>query len=156
MDRTWGEFSGRGFSWNELDQMESLSHCFWLWVKIETGPCQSHDPDCAQWSPTLWDPMDYSTPGFSIHGIPQARRPEWPSPSPGSLLNPGIKPRSLALHADSLPSESPGKPNHLFTYKLLVRSEYPPRVFQREYLSCLQQSVHLDLSFGKCKATCCY
>ena len=23
--------------------------------------------------PTLWDPMDYSLPGFSIHGILQAR-----------------------------------------------------------------------------------
>ena len=30
--------------------------------------------------------------------------------SPGGLLNPGIEPVSPALHADSLPSESPGKP----------------------------------------------
>ena len=33
-----------------------------------------------------------------------------PSPSPGDLPDPGIKPRSLALLADSLPSELPGKP----------------------------------------------
>jgi hypothetical protein len=32
-----------------------------------------------------------------------------PSPSPGDLPNPGIKPRSLALQADSLTSEPGGK-----------------------------------------------
>ena len=31
-------------------------------------------------------------------------------PSPGDLLNPGIKPGSPALQVDSLPSEPPGKP----------------------------------------------
>ena len=31
-------------------------------------------------------------------------------PSPGDLPNLGIKPTSPALHADSLPSEPPGKP----------------------------------------------
>ena len=30
---------------------------------------------------------------------------EWPFPSPGDLPNPGIKPRSPALQADSLPTE---------------------------------------------------
>ena len=33
-----------------------------------------------------------------------------PFPSPGDLPNPGIKPRSSALQADSLPTELPGKP----------------------------------------------
>ena len=38
-------------------------------------------------------------------GILQARILEWVTfPSPGDLLNPGIKPRSLALQADSLPA----------------------------------------------------
>ena len=32
-----------------------------------------------------------------------------PFPSPGDLPDPGIKPRSSALQADSLPSEPPGK-----------------------------------------------
>ena len=31
-------------------------------------------------------------------------------PPPGDLPNPGIEPRSLALQADSLLSEPPGKP----------------------------------------------
>ena len=34
-----------------------------------------------------------------------------PFPSPGGLPDPGIKPRSPALQADSLPSEPPGKPH---------------------------------------------
>ena len=33
-----------------------------------------------------------------------------PFPSPGDLPDPGIKPWSPALQADSLPSEPPGKP----------------------------------------------
>ena len=33
-----------------------------------------------------------------------------PFPSPKDLPNPGIKPRSPALQAESLPSESPEKP----------------------------------------------
>ena len=41
------------------------------------------------------------------------RREYWsglPFPSPGDLPDPGIKPRSPALQAVSLPSEPPGKP----------------------------------------------
>ena len=34
-----------------------------------------------------------------------------PWPPPGDLPDPGIEPRSPALQADSLPSESPGEPN---------------------------------------------
>ena len=34
-----------------------------------------------------------------------------PFTSPGYLPDPGIEPGSLALKADSLPSEPPGKPN---------------------------------------------
>ena len=35
-----------------------------------------------------------------------------PFPSPGDLPNPGIKPRTPTLEADSLPAESPGKPKN--------------------------------------------
>ena len=34
----------------------------------------------------------------------------WPFPFPGDLPNPGIKPRSPILQADSLPAEPQGKP----------------------------------------------
>ena len=36
----------------------------------------------------------------------------WPFPSPRDLPNPGIKPRSPALRADSLPAEPQGKPQN--------------------------------------------
>ena len=45
---------------------------------------------------TLCDPMDYSPPGSSLHGILQARILEWlPFSSPGDLPDPGIEPVSL-------------------------------------------------------------
>ena len=51
-------------------------------------------------------------------------RPEsWsgePFPSPGDLPTPGIKPRSLALQADSLPAEPQGKPRIQLTWLFLV------------------------------------
>ena len=62
--------------------------------------------------PTLCDPIDYSPPDCSVHGILQARiLRELPFLSPGDLLNPGIKPKSPALQADFfLLSEPPKKP----------------------------------------------
>ena len=50
----------------------------------------------------LFGPHDYT-----VRGILQARILEWVAfPFPGDLPNPGIKPRSPALQADSLPAES--------------------------------------------------
>ena len=45
------------------------------------------------------DPMDYSPPGSSIHGISQARIWKWvvPLPSLGGLPDPGIEPESFAM-----------------------------------------------------------
>ena len=49
---------------------------------------------------------DCSLPGSSVHGILQARILEQVAfSSPGDLPNPGIEPRSPALHSDSLPIE---------------------------------------------------
>ena len=61
---------------------------------------------------TLCNPMDHSPPGSSVHGILQARTLEWREPflSPGDFPNPGTKPGSPALQADSLQPEPPGKP----------------------------------------------
>ena len=59
----------------------------------------------AQLCLTLCDPMDYT-----VHGILQARILEWVAfPFSRDLPNPEIKPRSLALQADSLPAEPQGK-----------------------------------------------
>ena len=40
---------------------------------------------------TLWDPMDYSLPGFSIHGILQARTLEWVAISFSNIWLPDAK-----------------------------------------------------------------
>ena len=56
------------------------------------------------WTVALQPPLSM---GFS-------RQEYWsglPLPSPGDLPDPGIEPRSLALQADSLPTELCGKPN---------------------------------------------
>ena len=56
--------------------------------------------------PTLCDPMDYSLPGSSVHGILQARiLSGLPFPSPGDLPDLGIESNSPTLKADSLPTE---------------------------------------------------
>ena len=53
---------------------------------------------------------------WTVHGILRARMLEGvqvkrsPFPSPGDLPNPGIKPRTPVLQADSLPTELSGKP----------------------------------------------
>ena len=66
----------------------------------------------AQSCPTLWNPIDCSLSGSSVHGILQARILKWvPFPSPGDLPDPGIKPPSPALQTDFLPTEPLGKPN---------------------------------------------
>ena len=58
----------------------------------------------------------FATPWTETHQAPlstgSSRQEYWsglPFPSPGDLPHPGIEPRSLALQADALPSELPGK-----------------------------------------------
>ena len=51
--------------------------------------------------PTLWDPMDCSLPGSSVHGILQEHWSALPFPSPGDLPDPGIEPRPPALQANT-------------------------------------------------------
>ena len=53
--------------------------------------------------------MDYSLPGFSIHGDSLGRN------IGVDLPNPGIKVGSPARQVDSLPAELPGKPRRYGT-----------------------------------------
>ena len=53
---------------------------------------------------------------YTVHGILQARILEWVAfPSPADLSDPGIKPGSPALQADSLPTELSGKSINKYT-----------------------------------------
>ena len=74
--------------------------------------------EVAQSCPTLCNPVDCSLPGFSVHGILQARILEWVTISfsrgssrPGDLPDLGLKPESLALVGTFFTTEPPGKPS---------------------------------------------
>ena len=59
---------------------------------------------------TQWTVAYQAPPSMGV-----SRQEYWsglPFPSPGDLPNPGIKPGSPALQADTLTSELPGKPNN--------------------------------------------
>ena len=97
------EFHGHVFKtlvFKDCNEIKTTSeiHCRWTFVCM----CVL----VAQLCPTL------VTPQTVAHQAPQSmkfsRQEYWsglPFPSPGDLPGPGIKPRSPALQADSLPSE---------------------------------------------------
>ena len=66
--------------------------------------------EVAQSRLTLCNPVYFSLPGSTVHGIFQTRVLAWVAIyfSRG-LPDPGIKPGSPTLQADALPSEPPGK-----------------------------------------------
>ena len=70
--------------WDYLLLTDSPPYCLWGWIM--PIPCpqgvynsieRKKESEVAQSCPTLCDPMDYSLPGSSIHGIFQARILEW-------------------------------------------------------------------------------
>ena len=82
-------------------------------------PSPSPESEVTQSYLILCNPVDCSLWGFSVHGIFQARVPEWvafsfsrglPCPSSGDFPNPEIKPKSPTLQADALLSEPPTLP----------------------------------------------
>ena len=67
---------------------------FLKFILAAVGECIVGKVKVAQLCPALCHPMDYT-----VHGILQDRILEWVAfPSPGDLPNPGIEPRSPALH----------------------------------------------------------
>ena len=71
--------------------------------------------------------MDCSLPGSSIHGIFQEEY--WggvPLPSPGDLPDPGVKPGSHALQADSLPLSQQGSPTTMLLLLPLLTAVMKP------------------------------
>ena len=63
--------------------------------------------------------MDYNPQVLSMELSRQEYWNELPFPCLADHPDPGIKPRSPALQADSLPYEPPGKP-HVNTVRILV------------------------------------
>ena len=71
-------------------------------------------------------------------GILQIRILEWVAmPSSRDLPNPGIKPRSPTMRADSLPSEPPGKPKNTGIGSLsLLQGNFPNQELNQGLLHC--------------------
>ena len=106
-----------------------VSRCFPVWVTWEDGNIEDTSIfysqsdylfysflilpsvqllSCVGLFVTPWAVACQSPPSMGF-----SRKEYWsglPFPSPGNLPDPGIKPWSPALQADSLPSEPPGKP----------------------------------------------
>jgi len=95
----WGLFSFLKKILNRSDQLQ-CSHGIY---------CCS----VTKWCPTLCDPLDYSPPGSSVHGILQARileRKYLPFPPPRDLPNPRIESKSPALAGGFFTTKLPAKP----------------------------------------------
>ena len=91
---------------------------------------------------TLCDPVDCSPPGSSVHGILQETMLEWvavPSSRESSWLK--DQTRSLALQAESLPSEPPGKPSTVTNLAL----------FSGETFTSLPEESHFGVWFSPCQ-----
>ena len=88
----------------------------------------SVEPDCLR--PHGLQSMEFSRPDY------------WsgqPFPSPGDLSSPGIKPRSPALHTDSLPAEPPGKSKNTGVGSLsLLQGIFPTQELNQGLLHCRQ------------------
>ena len=96
--------------------------CFFLKKKKKNGfLCHIFSLLVTQSCLILCNPTDCNLTGSSVHGILQARIVEWVV-IPGDLPNPGIKPGSPALQADSLLSEPSGslRPPKNFNYHVAL------------------------------------
>ena len=98
----WGPQSGdRGLEFSRKRKGQTFVFCLHSFkVKVKSL-------SCVRLFTTPWIVAHQSPPSMGF-----SRQEYWsglPFPSPGDLPNPGIKPRSPALEADTLTSEPPGK-----------------------------------------------
>ena len=93
------------WDYKEPDMTEWLTHTYGcMYVYMREG--KNYIYIFAQLWSSICDPMDCSPPGYSVHGILQARILEWVAISfSRGLPDPGIEPRSPAWQADSFLSE---------------------------------------------------
>ena len=105
----WGHKVCVNITESEPGDLCGLAPYFYIW----SGVLMTHNQQCMssqslQLCPTLYDPMDCSPPGSSVHWILQARI--LPCPPPGDLPYPGFDPASLALRGRFSTIEPPRKP----------------------------------------------
>ena len=83
-----------------------------VFILIHLVVLREKESEVARSCLTLCNPMDCSIAYQAPPSMEFSRQEYWiglPFPSPGDLHDPGIKPGSLTLQADALPSEPPGK-----------------------------------------------
>ena len=118
-----GRFMRHEIQGGSVSKSEKKSFLLVVWLHHALGRGESEVNVC--------DPMD-----LIVHGLLQARILQWVAfPFSRDLPNPGIKPRSPALQADSLPAEQ-GKPKNTGVGSLsLFRGSFRPR--NRTRISCI-------------------
>ena len=90
--------------------------------------------EVAQLCPTLWDPMDSSPPGSSIHGDSPGKWVAMPSARGSSQLRDRTQ---VSCFADSWPSEAPGKPKNTGVGSLsLLQGIFSTQESNRGLLHC--------------------
>ena len=112
---------------------------------------------CLQWwvEGLKWKWKLLSRVWLLVHGILQAKILEYCFPSPGDLPNPGIKPRSPTLQADSLPAEPQGKPKNTRVGSLsLLQGIFLTQESNRGLLHCRQIPYQLSYQGSPRKTGC--
>ena len=123
-----------------LSSQDSQSDLFQMQMRHDTSAEILLLRLVAQSFPTLWDPMDCSSPGSSVHGDSLGKNTgvgchallQEIFPIQGS--NPGSKPRSPTLQADSLLVEPLGKPLFL---PIILRIQFRISWCDTKPISCL-------------------
>ena len=83
------------------------------------------------------DPMDWSSPDSSVHGILQARRLDWAAvPFSRDLPNPETKPASPALAGGFFTAVPPGEPFFNYTWNFNDRKSFKIFFQARDFLWC--------------------
>ena len=99
-----------------------------------------------------FDPMDYSPPGSSVHGIPQARTLQWVvMTSCRGLPGPGIEPASLtspALAGGFCATRAAGEASHHNPTPVLFPLPEPES-------SSRNNSLHISRRHELCLRSCC-
>ena len=102
----------------------------------------------AQSCPTLYDPMDYSLTGSSIHGILQARILEWVAiPSSRDPPDPGIHLVSCIFFVDRLfTAKPPWKPIYTHMSSYFQTLHFQKEIFWEEEFPILMFLMHIWLA----------
>ena len=113
--------------WKEQDH--SLIQCMEQIIKIFVSGCGQRMCIHAQSCPVLCDPMDCSPPGSSVHGLLQARIPEWAAmPSSRGSSQPRDQTQVSCTGKWIFTTEPPGSPvaaTVIRNYRMLILNMFP-------------------------------